>query len=124
MIRYVHCVKRRPDLSPDEFRRFWNSREFSNLLKALGDLLGASRIERSLTLVIDMNIELMVERGADEPFDAMLEVWLENARVLEQRRNSREFSLIMEQLENFQKQFVDFANSRRFFTDWEALSSA
>ncbi len=122
MIRFVHCVRRRPNLTIDEFRRFWNSHEFGELLEELRRLTGASRVQRSSTLVIDMNVELMQERGSAEPFDALLEVWLENARSLDKRLESPELSRLLNELETYQSQFIDFTASRRFFTEWESSS--
>jgi len=118
MIRFIHCVKRRSDLTPEEFRRYWNSAEFSALLEFLGRLTEARKVERNLTLLIDMNTELMKERGSKEPFDGVLEVWFDNARIFDDEHEGSELNKFLEQMENFQKQFIDFGESMRFFTEW------
>lgn len=118
MIRLVHCVKRRPELSVAEFRRYWNSGEFDALLAKLRELSAARRLQKSLTLLVDINLQLMQERKTEEPFDALLEVWWDNARELEMRIESTQMQDLLAQMEAYQRQFIDFAHSRRFFTDW------
>ena len=118
MIRFIHCVKRHSSLSPEEFRRYWNSTEFSTLLEYLGRLTGAYRVEKNLTLMIEMNTELMKERGSQEPFDGILEVWFDNARVFNENDENSELNRLLEQMETYQGQFIDFSRSMRFFTEW------
>ena len=118
MIRFIHCVKRRADISPEEFRRFWNSGEFTDLLEHLGHLTGARKVEKNLTLMIDMNTELMKERGSKEPFDGILEVWFDNARVFDQEQEDSELNRFLDRMERYQEEFIDFSESMRFFTEW------
>lgn len=118
MIRLVHCVKRRPELSVAEFRRFWNSSEFDALLAKLQETSAARRLQKSLTLLIDVNLQLMQERKTEEPFDALLEFCWDNARELETRIESRQMQDLLAEMEAYQRQFIDFSHSRRFFTDW------
>ena len=117
MIRFVHCVKRRADLSPEEFRHHWNSPGFLDLLERLKALSGAVRLERSLTLIIPENIRLMEERGSGEPFDAMLEVWWQRGVGLFETFSTPEAGRLLEELAACQAGFIDFAESRRFFTE-------
>ena len=118
MIRFIHCVKSRSDLTPEEFRRYWNSAEFSALLEQLVQVTNARRVERNLTLLIDMNTELMRERGSKEPFDAVLEVWLDNAKVFDEEHEGSELYQLLKKMERYQERFIDFSESMRFFTEW------
>lgn len=118
MIRLVHCVKRHPDLPVADFRKYWNSSRFSTLLAHMAELSGARRTQQSLTLLIDINLQLMQERKSEEPFDAMLEIWWENARELELRIESPQMQQLLDEMEAYQRQFIDFSRSRRFFTEW------
>ena len=120
MIRFVHCIKRHPDLSVADFRKYWKSSEFTNLLEKIADIRSAKRVARNLTLLIEMNIRLMQDRGSAEPFDAILEIWWENAQEFSDKLESAEFQQAFQEMEAFQRRFVDFTTSRRFFTEWEA----
>lgn len=120
MIRFVHCVKRHPDLSVADFRKYWKSSEFTDLLEKIAAISGARRVARNLTLLIEMNIRLMQDRGSAEPFDAILEIWWDNAQEFSDKLESAEFQQAFQEMEAFQRRFVDFTTSRRFFTEWEA----
>ncbi len=118
MIRLIHCVRRRPDISIEEFRRFWNKTEFSQRLEQLARVTGASRVEKSLTLIIDLNEQLMIERGAEEPFDGTIEIWWGKARGFQEVLDAPDTRQALEQMTAFQQQFIDFSRSHRFFTEW------
>ncbi len=118
MIRFVHCVKRNKDLDSGEFRRFWNNGKFQSLLDRMVILSGARRIERNLTLVIEANSMLQEERGTEDPFDALIELWIDNAKDLDAALNSGEFQQLMLEMEAYQSRFIDFHESRRFFTEY------
>jgi len=120
MIRFVHCVKRRPDISHEDFRRYWNSQKFADMLAELGAVTHAVRIKKNLTLLIDMNLELMKERGSDEPYDGILEAWWDNARLFsDDNPNAGKMEDFLREMETYQQQFIDFSQSRRFFTEWD-----
>jgi len=118
MIRFVHCVKRNKDLDSGEFRRFWNSAEYRSLLDRMVLLSGARRMEKNLTLVIEANTMLQEERGTDDPFDGIIELWSDSARDLNAALESTEFNELMAELEEYQSGFIDFHESRRFFTEY------
>ncbi|HHH38433.1 MAG TPA: hypothetical protein ENK50_02510 [Sedimenticola sp.] len=118
MIRLVHCVRRRPDLSVEAFRRFWSGAAFDELLEELARATGAVRVEKNLTLLIDVNETLMQERGTAEPFDGILEVWWRQARGLQERLGDPAIREALERMTDYQRQFIDFPHSRRFFTEW------
>ncbi len=120
MIRFVHCVRRNQDLDSGEFRRFWNSAEFQSLLDRMVILSGARRIERNLTLVIQANTLLQEERGSGEPFDALIELWMDSAKDLDAALESEEFRQLMLEMEQYQRRFIDFEGSRRFFTEYNS----
>ena len=54
MIRLIHCVTRRTDVSVDEFRHFWNSSEFHELSSRLTDLASPIEVRKNLTLDIPL----------------------------------------------------------------------
>jgi hypothetical protein len=118
MIRFVHCVKRRPEISDFEFRRFWSSQELEALINQLFALLKPVRARRTLVLAVEANQELMREREGAEPYDGLLEIWFDNSRDFEQIRASAEYQRLMREIQEFQAQFVDFTHSARFFTEW------
>ena len=118
MIRFIHCMKRRPELSVAEFREYWNSQEFNDLTNKIVELLGAVSVMHNLTFNIELNNELMKERGSEEPYDGIIEVWFENAADLD-KLDTEAAEKIFAEMTTYQSQFTDFHASKRFFTEWE-----
>ena len=121
MIRFIHCMKRRPDVTVAEFREYWNSPEFAAYLERMRAILEPVSMIRNLTFNIELNNELMQERDAEEPYDGILEMWLENADGL-QAMNTLDAETLRLEMGEYQKQFVDFSASKRFFTEWEPVA--
>lgn len=119
MIRFVHCVKRRDEVSELEFRRFWNGAEYLALIEEMRAILKPVRLQRSLVLSVHANEELMRERQGAEPFDAMLELWFDNAREFVHLRESPGYPAFNDRMEKLLEGFVDFSRSARFFTEWD-----
>ena len=72
MLKWVQCVRRRPDLTVVEFRRHWL--EYGEAIVALGAEIGAVRIEVSASLAVEANLEWQARRGSAAPFDGLAEV--------------------------------------------------
>ena len=121
MIRFIHCMKRRPELTVAEFREYWNSQEFGDLVNRMQDMVGPVSMIKNLTFNIEVNNELMQERGGEEPYDGILELWFESASDL-QELSTDEGEALRAEMEAFQEKFVDFSTSSRFFTEWSPVS--
>ncbi len=119
MIRFINCVRRREDISADEFRRFWNSPEFEYLFERLFLIVQPHRFAKNLTLQIDANEQIRQERGGGEPFDGTIEYWWHDASELLQKYYSSKANEIREEMLAYQRQFIDHANSRGFFTEYQ-----
>ncbi|MCP4289007.1 MAG: hypothetical protein GY792_32070 [Gammaproteobacteria bacterium] len=117
MIRFIHCVKAKPELTAAEFRDYFKSKDLARQIDTLALLTGSSDCKLSLTLQVEANNSLLQSRGGAAPFDALIEVWWENGRELMQLTQSEEFNELMRQMEDYQRQFVDFSNSSRFFVE-------
>jgi hypothetical protein len=117
MIRFISCIKRRDDISLEEFRRHWESGTFGEIQGRMAAALGASRYARSVTLVVEANRLILEERGLAEPFDGIIEYWWDSARDVMRLAESPEGQSARNAMLEFQRQFVDFTQSRAFFTD-------
>jgi len=117
MIRFISCIKRRDDVSIEEFRHFWNSLAFDELQERVSRVLGANRFQHSLTLAVEANDLIMDERGLAEPFDGLIEYWWEQARDVLRLAESPEGRSALQDMRKYQAHFVDFAHSHAFFTE-------
>lgn len=116
MIRYINCVKRRSDVSIEEFRRLWGSSEFDQLIKNTAELVGASGFKKSYTLQVPENEIIQLMRGSEDPFDGTLEYFLPNAHGFEKAYATDEFRAIATKMLEYQKKFIDIASCSGFFT--------
>jgi hypothetical protein len=117
MIRFINCMKRRPEMSVEQFRQFWNSAEFDNLIRQNVALSGAKRYSKNATLVVEANTLIRERRGSSEPFDGVLEYWWDNAAHLTEMLNSPQYQALIQKMLTYQQQFIDVANSSGFFTE-------
>ena len=118
MIRFIHCMKARPDVSVEAFRNFWHSAELKQLLSELAIQAGTRQIRRNLTLQVEANNQLQMERQAQPPYDAVLEIWFDDAAGLQKLDDNDEIRTLLKRMETLQVDFVDFRASSRFFTEW------
>ena len=110
MLKWVQCVRRRPELTVVEFRRQWL--EYGEAIVSLGAEIGAVRIEVSAALAVEANLEWQARRGSAAPFDGLAEVhfsgsapqFFEALRAPGAKEN-------VERLLQLQEEFVDVPHS-------------
>src|SRR5512134_3039019 len=61
MIRFINCIRKRADISSEEFRQFWNDPKLDAIIRRVVEYTGASGYVKNLTLMVSAN-ELMQER--------------------------------------------------------------
>lgn len=110
MLKWVQCVRRRPELTVVEFRRIW--REYGEEVVALGAELGAYRVEVSASLAVEANVEWRLSRGSAAPFDGLAEVHFSGSapeffRALEEKEPKERIA----KLRALQEDFVDVPHS-------------
>ncbi|UCH53768.1 MAG: EthD domain-containing protein [Pseudomonadota bacterium] len=110
-------MRRKSELSVEEFRRYWNDPQFTALIERVAALTGATRFARSATLAVEANVLVREKRGTQEPYDGVLEYWWDNAAHLIARTDSPEGQALTEEMLGYQRQFVDLGASTAFFTE-------
>jgi hypothetical protein len=117
MIRFINCVRRRADISSEEFRQFWNDPKFDAIINRVVVYTGAAGHVKDLTLMVEANVLMRERRAFGEPFDGVLEYSWNDASQLHSVLNSEQCSLLMQAMLEYQKQFVDLEKSCAFFTE-------
>jgi len=121
MIKFVQCVRQKPDLSIEEFRAKWA--EYRAMVKALADRSSAVKFSTSTTLVVEQNMELMVARGTRTPYDGIVEIyWQRGADMLAYLAKPGTSEQI-DAFRAFQESFIDLSQSTFFFTAEDDPSS-
>lgn len=119
MIRFINCVRKRQDISMDEFRRFWNSPEFDQMFGRLFLIIKPKGFAKNLTLQVSANQDIQEARGSSDPFDATIEYWWDNATELMENWDTEDAIKFHDEMLEFQKQFIDVENCHAFFTEYE-----
>ncbi len=117
MIRFINCVRRRADVSPEAFRRYWGDERFDALIRRVAERTGALRAGKSLTLAVEANVWVREERGGREPYDGTIEYWWENAAELIRVVGTPGTQALFHEMALYQQAFVDFSASTAFFTE-------
>lgn len=118
MIRLIHCVKKKESVSTDDFRHFWNGPEFNSLIDSIMKLTLTMEVKKNLTLDIPLNTELQMERYSKQPFDGVLEIILPSGKDVNALMQEERMNELYQQMTDLQMQYIDFNESRRFFTEY------
>lgn len=117
MIRYINCIRKKSDVSAEEFREYWCGAEYGELLDRVASYYQAARHSRNLTLKVEMGDRLISDRGMDEPYDGTIEFYWETANQLSALYGSEEAKALAEQMNKYQSEFIDMSRSTAFFTE-------
>jgi uncharacterized protein (TIGR02118 family) len=77
MIKVVFCLRRRADMTPEAFHRYWRDVHGPLARERVG-LMGACRYVQVRTMDTPGNEALRKLRGGPAPFDGIAEMWWES----------------------------------------------
>ncbi|MCG6967476.1 MAG: EthD domain-containing protein [Chromatiaceae bacterium] len=117
MIRFIQCVRRKPGLPVDEFRRHWQA--YQKALEELAGVSDARRMTVGFGLEIPHNSAIQEMRGTLEPFDAVLEVWWDSGAAIARQEDRPEIQERLAAIRAMQVQFMDLHASSFFFASEE-----
>ncbi len=115
MIKLVFCVRRRPELSFDEFRRTWLDSHGPLVRRLRAQLPQMQRYVQSHLIPGAASDALRASRGTAEPFDGITEVWFETLESL--GGDAAAAADAGRQLLLDESRFIDFARSAVFLTE-------
>jgi hypothetical protein len=113
MIKYMQCVRRRPEMSIQEFRKHWEG--YKRLAQVVAEKAGAVRVTINTTLAVEQNAEVVKTRGTREPYDGVIEFCLERGPDAVQALEKPEAREFVEAMQTAQSDFIDLENSTFFF---------
>jgi hypothetical protein len=120
MIRHIKCIRKRPDLSDQEFRAFWNAPDFEDLNQQVATLAKAVGYSRNLTLKVEATQRVIDDREFVDPFDGVIEFLWEDASQLMKLYDTPEAQELREKIADYENQFIDRSRSTAFFTEFNA----
>jgi uncharacterized protein (TIGR02118 family) len=116
MIKFVYCVRRRPELSVAEFRKYWLEKH-GPLVRSQAKALGAKRYVQSHTLDTPLNLAAQQPRGTLPPYDGITEVWWDKIEDLVAALQSPEGQKANQLLAEDEGRFCDLPRCSVFFTE-------
>jgi hypothetical protein len=120
VIRHIKCIRKKPDLSDQEFRAFWNAPEFEDLNQQVATLAKAVRYSRNLALKVEATHRIIDDRGFVDPFDAVIEFVWDDASHLMKLYDTPEAQELREKIADYENQFIDRSRSTAFFTEFSS----
>ena len=111
MVKLTFCLRRRPDLSPEEFRRYWLETH-GPLVRERAALLGIRRYQQVHTLDEPALHAALQARngGAPPPFDGIAEAWVDSLEDFRVGRDPASRQAAAELLAD-ERNFIDLPNS-------------
>lgn len=110
MIRLTLVLRRRPDMSPEEFARYWLT-EHGPLVQSFAGVLGMRRYVQSHTLRGRLGEMLTNQRGTAEAFDGVADVWFDDLDSLLAAASSPDGSAALNSLLADERRFIDLSAS-------------
>lgn len=116
MIKLVYCLRRRADVSPEEFHRYWKH-DHGPLVKRFAEAIRARRYIQSHTRLPALNEMFQKSRGLAPPYDGITEVWWDSEEAFNTAAATPDAANAYQALIEDEAKFIDFTQSRVFMTD-------
>src|SRR4051794_2926941 len=110
MVKLLFCLRRRPELSREEFQRYWRDHH-AGLVGDRADSLLMRRYVQAHTLDGDAGEALRASRGGPEPFDGVAELWWDSVESLAEASSTPEGRAAGRALLEDEREFIDLARS-------------
>ncbi len=109
MIKLVFCLRRRPEMSREEFQAYWYEKH-APLVKRHAETLGIRRYIQVHSLPREAQSGMQASRGGPEEYDGVAELWFDSLESLAAARSNATDAAGRELLED-ERTFIDLANS-------------
>jgi uncharacterized protein (TIGR02118 family) len=116
MIKFVYCVRRRADVTPQAFRQYWLEKH-GPLVKECAEAMRAKRYVQSHTLDTPLNAMARQARGTREPYDGLTELWWDKIDDLVAAWQTPEGQRANQLLAEDEARFCDLPGCSVFFTE-------
>src|SRR6476660_3803037 len=110
MIKLTFAVRRRDDVEPEEFHRYWRD-EHGPLVRSLQSALGIRRYVQTHRVETPFNDALRASRNALEPFDGTAELWWDSIDALVAGSSSDDAVAAGQTLLEDERRFIDLGRS-------------
>ncbi|MBL6751381.1 MAG: EthD domain-containing protein [Nevskia sp.] len=116
MIKLVFCVRKRADLSTEQFQQYW-LKQHGPLVRGFAKAIRARKYIQSHTTAAELNEIFRQSRDLAPAYDGITEVWWDDAEALKAGMATEEGQAAHRALLEDEKKFIDLKQSRVFMTD-------
>jgi uncharacterized protein (TIGR02118 family) len=116
MLKFVYCVRRHPDITPEAFKKYWLE-SHGPLVRSYAKTIRAKKYVQSHTLDTPLNAAAQVPRGTKPPYDGLTELWWDSAEDLMAALSSPEGQQANAILAQDEARFCDLPNCSVFFAE-------
>jgi uncharacterized protein (TIGR02118 family) len=114
MLKLVYCLRRKPDLSREEFQRYWKETH-GPLVRERAAALGIRRYIQVHTLDSPLNEAMRASRSSDpDIYDGVAELWWDDAESFGAGVSTPEGREAAKELREDEERFIDFSRSLSF----------
>lgn len=116
MVKIVYIIRKRTDLSFDEFSKYWRT-EHAALVKRVGYLLGIRRYVQSHVIAPEIGGKLSASRESLEPFDGVAEIYFDSLEAFGEGHFSAEVEEAQRSIIADEDVFLDRKRSSIFLSE-------
>ena len=120
MIKLVFCLRRRADLSREEFQKYWLE-EHGPFFQQNAGTMRSKKYVQSHTLNTPMNDAFRESRGMRAEYDGVAEVWFESEADVMEAMSTPEGQKLAGALLEDESTFIDHTNSSAFLVEEHVL---
>ena len=113
MIKLIMCLRRRADISREQFQDYWLN-SHGPFFQKNADAMRSKKYLQSHTLNSPLNDGMRESRGMLAEYDGVAEVWFESEADLMQAMGSPEGQQLSEALLKDEQNFIDHSQSSAF----------
>ncbi len=110
MIKLVFCLRRQPQLTREEFQRYWRENH-GPLVRKNAAALRIQRYVQAHSSGGPITQALRASRGAPEEYDGIAEVWWRSEEDLAEATSSEPGRVAGQELLEDERKFIDLAQS-------------
>lgn len=110
MIKLVFCLRRRSELSLEEFQSYWLDKH-GPLVRSHAETLKIRRYVQVHTTTTPFNAALQGSRGGPDAYDGVAELWWDSIEELTAAASTPEGQAAGRELLSDERTFIDLENS-------------
>jgi len=120
MVMLIFCLRRRRDISEEEFHRYWRD-EHGPLVARHASALGIRRYVQVHSVGSPVNAALAASRGTPDDYDGVAELWFDDADALAGAAGTEAGRAAAAALAEDEERFIDHSRSPLFVAEEQAV---